>query len=73
MTAYFGYKKSGWVVVAASISGTFLLVDAWFDCVTAMDAWEHFISVSMAAFVEIPMGLIAYWIAYRVGKHFFAK
>ncbi|HSW79966.1 MAG TPA: hypothetical protein VLG47_04275 [Candidatus Saccharimonadales bacterium] len=71
MTAYLGYKKSGWVVVAASISGTLLLVDAWFDCVTAMGAWEHFISVTAAAFVEIPLGLLAYWIAYRAGKQYF--
>lgn len=71
MTAYLGCKKSGWIVVAASISGTLLLVDAWFDCVTAMDAWEHFLSVSATAFIEIPLGLIAFWIAYRVGKQYF--
>lgn len=70
MTAYLGMKKSGWVVIWASITGTFLLVDAWFDCITAKDAWEHLTSISSATFIEIPLGLLAFWIAYRAGKQF---
>ncbi len=73
LTAYFGIKKSGWVIVWASVTGTFLLIDAWFDCVTAKDSWEHFVSISSAAFIEIPLGLLAFWIAYRAGKQFFPR
>lgn len=72
LTAYLGARKSGWVVVFASITGTFLLIDAWFDCVTAKDAWEHLLSISSATFIELPLSFLAFWIAYRAGKQYFS-
>lgn len=69
-TAYFGMRKSGWIVMAATSTGTFLVIDAWFDCVTAKNAWEHLLSISSAAFIELPLGLLAFWLAYRAGKQF---
>lgn len=73
LTAYWGLRKSGWVVAAASVAGAFLLIDAWFDCVTAKQGWEYGVSLSLAAFAEIPMAVLSFWIAYRAGKHYFKK
>ncbi len=73
LTAYFGLRKSGWVTVTASIAGTLLVIDAWFDCVTAKDSWEHLLSISSATFIELPLALLAFWIAYRAGKQCFSK
>jgi hypothetical protein len=70
-TAYFGMRKSGWVVMAATATGTLLLIDAWFDCVTSKNAWEQLLSVSSAAFLELPLGILAFWIAYKTSKQFF--
>jgi hypothetical protein len=72
MTAYLGLRKSGWVTVTATMAGTLLIVDAWFDCLTAKDAWEHLLSLEAAIFIEIPLALLAFWIAYRAGKQFFS-
>jgi len=72
-TAYFGWRRSVWVVGAASSAGTFLLVDAWFDCVTAKDGLENITSFSTAMLFELPLALLAFWIAYHAGKYFFNK
>lgn len=73
VTAFLGLRKSGWVIVPAVIVGTLLLVDAWFDCLTAKQGWEYLVSLSSAAFIEIPMSAMAFWIAYRAGKHYIKK
>lgn len=72
-TAYFGIRKSGWVVLASSAAGTLLMVDAWFDCLTASYGFDKLISVSTATFFEIPLALLAYWLAYHSGKYYFKR
>lgn len=72
-TAILGLRKSGWVIVPATIACTLLLIDAWFDCLTAKQGWEYLISLSSAAFIEIPMAIMAFWIAYRAGRHYIKK
>jgi hypothetical protein len=71
LTAYLGMRKSGWIIVAASIAGTLLLVDAWFDCLTATAGWEYLGSLLSAVFAELPLSILAFTIAYRTGKDLF--
>ena len=71
LTAYWGWRKSGWVVVAAAAAGTFLLVDAWFDCLTAAQGNEYLLSIALAICAELPLSVLAFWIAYRAGRHYF--
>lgn len=71
LTAYFGLRKSGWVIVAATAAGTLLLVDAWFDSVTAAIGREYLESLLTAVFAELPLSLLAFWIAYKTGKEIF--
>lgn len=72
-TAYFGLRKSGWVVPASAAAGTFLLIDAWFDCWTAKNGWETILSFSSAVLFEIPLAILAFWVTYHSGKHYFRK
>jgi len=73
LTAFLGLRKSGWVIIPASAAGILLLIDAWFDCLTARQGWEYSVSLSLAVFVEIPMAIMAFWIAYCAGKHYLKK
>jgi hypothetical protein len=69
-TAYLGYRKSGWIVVSASIAGTLLLLDAWFDTLTATTGTEYLQSLLSATFLELPLSCLAFFVAYKVGKKF---
>lgn len=73
LTALLGLRKSGWVIVPASMVGTLLLVDIWFDCLTAKQGGEYIASLSSAAFIELPIAFMAFWIAYCAGKHYIKK
>lgn len=73
LTALLGLRKSGWVIVPASAAGILLLIDAWFDCLTAKQGWEYVLSLSSATIVEVPMAIMAFWIAYSAGKHYIKK
>jgi len=73
LTALLGLRKSGWVIIPASAAGILLLIDAWFDCLTAKQGGEYLLSLSSAIVIEIPMAFMAFWIAYRAGKHYIKK
>lgn len=73
LTALLGLFRSGWVIVTASMAGTLLLMDAWFDCLTAKQGWESGLSLFSAAFIEVPISLLAFWLAYNAGKHYIKK
>ncbi len=51
-TAITVLRRSGWATVAATTTGTLLIVDAWFDIVTSTSAGERWVAVGMAAFCD---------------------
>ncbi|MVU82629.1 hypothetical protein GPX89_36030 [Nocardia sp. ET3-3] len=53
-TAYLGWKRRVMVLLPAFATGILLLVDAWFDIVTA-DAGDVWVSVGTAVLAEIPL------------------
>lgn len=67
-TAYLGWRRSGWVIMAATVSATLLVVDAWFDTTTAGMGWEYAISYITAIFVELPLAILALRVAVRAGR-----
>ena len=73
VSALLGLRKSGWVIIPASIAGTLLLMDAWFDCLTAKQGWESGVSLFSAMFIEVPISLMAFWLAYQAGAHYIKK
>jgi hypothetical protein len=65
-TALLTYRKSRWVVVASTISGSFLLVDAWFDVTSARPGYHFDQAMVLALFVELPITLMSFAITYHV-------
>ena len=68
LTAYFGWRRSAWLVMAATAAGTMLLVDAWVDLSTAEAGLEYLEAYIFALAVELPLAILAFWAAYHVGK-----
>jgi hypothetical protein len=66
LTALLAYKKSRWVAMTATASGSFLLLDAWFDILGARAGFELKEAIILAAFIEIPLALISFSLAGHV-------
>jgi hypothetical protein len=62
-TARLAYRRSTWVDMAATATATLLIVDAWFDLMTATPGWQLTQSILAAALLEVPLALISLWIA----------
>ncbi|MGZ3676146.1 MAG: hypothetical protein ACXVCO_17725 [Ktedonobacterales bacterium] len=71
LTAYFAWRTSGWVVVAATATATLLLTDAWFDTLAARIGPEYVASLMSATCAEVPLALLSLWVAFRAGRRFF--
>ncbi|HEX6700258.1 MAG TPA: hypothetical protein VF101_05950 [Gaiellaceae bacterium] len=56
-------RGSRYLAIAASVTGTFLVSDAWFDLITSRPGSELFESSVFAAFGELPMAALCLWLA----------
>lgn len=64
LAAWAAWRRRAVLIVFASVSGTLLLVDAWFDVTTA-----RFSDVDTALWflaVEVPLALMMFWLAARI-------
>lgn len=61
-------RRSAWTPVAATITGTLLVVDAWFDVVTASGPHDRLIAVGMALVAELPLATVCFLIARNVER-----
>ncbi len=68
ITAFLAIKKSSWTAFTATILGTVIIIDTWFDVLTSYPGRDHKIAVLEAIFIEIPIALISYTLAIRVFK-----
>lgn len=62
-TAGAAVRVSVWLPVASAVTGTLLLVDAWFDVVTAPSLHDRWVAVAMAAIAEVPLAAVCLWLA----------
>ena len=67
-TAWCALRRSPTLAVAASMTATMLVVDAWFDVVTAPTGQDLALALSMAVVVELPLAAVCLWLA-RNGQH----
>jgi hypothetical protein len=65
-TGWLGQKGREHIELSAAITGTLLLVDAWFDVVTADNKHEFTVALILALVGEIPLAGFCLWIAGRV-------
>ncbi|MDQ1486680.1 MAG: hypothetical protein QOJ62_2373 [Actinomycetota bacterium] len=61
-TAYFAFRRSRHLAVAAASAGTLLIVDAWFDVLTS-SATQTVVSVLLAVFIELPLAALCWWLS----------
>jgi hypothetical protein len=57
------WRRSPWLVGAATATATLLFVDAWFDVLTSSTRAELVVSVGEAAFVELPLAIVCLLLA----------
>jgi hypothetical protein len=56
------WRGSAWLEAAAAAAATLLVVDAWFDVLTASNGTELVIATVEAVFVELPLALLCLWL-----------
>ena len=61
--AWSAATRSRWLAVAASLNAGFLVIDAWFDVVTAPDRRELMMALASAALIELPLAAVSVWLA----------
>ena len=69
MTAHFAYRMDARVQLPATATATLLVVDAWFDVMTAGSRRSTFEAVLMALCIEIPAAVFSLWLARRVNRN----
>jgi hypothetical protein len=68
-TAYYAFRMDDRVQLPAMATATLLVVDAWFDVMTAGGGRNTLEAVVMALFVEIPAALFSLLLARQVNRH----
>jgi hypothetical protein len=51
--------------VTAALTGTVLLVDAWFDTLTSASRSELLVAIAMAGAIELPLSCLCFSLAWR--------
>jgi len=65
LTGYFASIKSRLVIISLSATASFLLVDSWFDLASARSGNQFKQSLFLALFVEIPLSILGFYLAFR--------
>jgi hypothetical protein len=63
-TAYFALRRSRYLSPTAIAAATFLVVDAWFDCMTTADS-QLLESILLCFLVELPLAGVCVWLSYH--------
>jgi hypothetical protein len=62
-TAWACARRPDWLPVSASITGTLLVCDAWFDVLTAQPGGELVEAALSAGLAELPLAALCFWLA----------
>ncbi|MDH6124591.1 hypothetical protein [Kitasatospora sp. GP82] len=62
-------RRNGRTALAAMVSSTLLVVDAWFDTMTAAPGSDFTIAVAMAVCAELPLAAVCATLAVRASPH----
>jgi hypothetical protein len=65
-TAWAAWRRRQTVIVVALVTGTMLVVDAWFDIVTDSTTRDLILSIASAVFGELPLAALLFFIAFRL-------
>ena len=67
-TAVAVVRRSPYAEVAAAVSGTLLVCDAWFDLLTSRTTGELVQASLEAALVELPLAALCFWMAINLAR-----
>jgi hypothetical protein len=67
-TAVAVVRRSPFAEVAAAVTGTLLLCDAWFDVLTVRTTNELILALSEALLVELPLAALCFWMATNLAR-----
>jgi len=65
-TAVMVFRRSAYAEVTATITGTLLVCDAWFDVLTSRGISDITQAVTLAFVVELPLAALCFWMARNV-------
>jgi hypothetical protein len=66
LTAWAAWRRRQIVILAALVTATLLVTDAWFDVLTARTHRDLLISAGSAIFIELPLAAILFWVTRRL-------
>jgi hypothetical protein len=69
LTAYYAFRMDTRVQIPATATATLLIVDAWFDVMTAGRGSSIIEALLMAVCIEIPAAVLSVWLARRVNRN----
>ncbi len=67
-TAFAGWRRRQIAITALTVLGVLLVCDAWFDITLSWGTSEQTGSILTAALAELPVAILAYWLAHRLLK-----
>jgi hypothetical protein len=67
-TAIAVVRRSPFAEVAAAVTGTLLVCDAWFDVLTVSTTNEFFLALSEALLIELPLAALCFWMATNLAR-----
>jgi hypothetical protein len=66
LTAWLAWQRRQALILAAVVTGTLLICDAWFDVLTANSTVDLISSLAAAALLELPMAALLFALAHRL-------
>jgi hypothetical protein len=67
-TAALVARRSPYAEVAATITGTLLVCDAWFDVLTSRGVSDVAQAAASALFIELPLAAVCFWMAHNLAQ-----
>ncbi|MET9628880.1 hypothetical protein ABZX92_15590 [Lentzea sp. NPDC006480] len=67
VTGWLALRRRDHVQLPASVTGALLFVDAWFDTMSSPRR-DRPLAWAQALFVELPLGLVCFWLAARAER-----
>jgi hypothetical protein len=67
-TAVLAARRSPFAEITATVTGTLLLCDAWFDVLTSRGTSDVAQAIADALLIEIPLALLCFWIARNLAR-----
>ena len=66
LTTFFAYRRSAHVILSATSLAIILIIDSWFDVLTARPGLQQNEAIIFAAFIEIPLALLTFGLVNHI-------